>query len=130
MKLSDIIAEGYKLQLERDGDLYVLNIYDTETKHRTEVRGKSGYEIGNYDPNDPLHRLLDTIGKTANVSELINGEIVTVNPNHPTAELAKRAIHRAFTEEFKHADQARGGGPKPKAKKGRTRHPLHGKLVG
>lgn len=26
--------------------------------------------------------------------------------------------------------QARGGGPMPKAKPGRTRHPLHGKLVG
>ena len=28
------------------------------------------------------------------------------------------------------AGQARGGGPMPKAKPGRTRHPLHGKLVG
>jgi hypothetical protein len=33
-------------------------------------------------------------------------------------------------DEFKHGDYARAGGPMPKAKKSRTRHPLHGKLVG
>ena len=31
---------------------------------------------------------------------------------------------------YKHGDYARGGKPMPKAKKGRTKHPLHGKLVG
>lgn len=33
-------------------------------------------------------------------------------------------------KEYKHGDYARGGKPMPKAKKGRTKHPLHGKLVG
>jgi hypothetical protein len=33
-------------------------------------------------------------------------------------------------KEYKHGDYARGGKPVPKAKKGRTKHPLHGKLVG
>ena len=32
--------ESYKLQLERDDDLLVLHILNTETKQRTEVRGK------------------------------------------------------------------------------------------
>lgn len=35
-----------------------------------------------------------------------------------------------MSEKYKHADYARGGKPVPRAKKGRTRHPLHGKLVG
>jgi hypothetical protein len=35
-----------------------------------------------------------------------------------------------INEKYKHGDYARGGKPMPKAKKGRSRHPLHGKLVG
>lgn len=35
-----------------------------------------------------------------------------------------------MSEEYKDGDYARGGKPMPKAKKGRTKHPLHGKLVG
>ncbi len=33
-------------------------------------------------------------------------------------------------KEYKHGDYAKSGKPMPKAKKGRTQHPLHGKLVG
>jgi hypothetical protein len=91
--------EGYKLQLERADDMYILHITDSDTGKRTEVRGKSGYESGNYDADDKLHQLLDRIGKTANVSELINGEVVTINPKHPDAERAKKATDVAFNEE-------------------------------
>ena len=38
-----------------------------ESGKRTEVRGKSGYESGGYDPTDKLHKLLDKIGKAANI---------------------------------------------------------------
>ena len=92
------VNEGYKLQLERDTDMMVLNITDTATGKRTEVRGKAGYETGGYDKNDPLHKLLDKIGKTANVSELMNGETVTINPNHPQGASAKAATDTAFNE--------------------------------
>ena len=63
----DIYTEGYKLQLERDKDMYILHIKDMESGKRTEVRGKSGYESGGYDPTDKLHQLLDKIGKAANI---------------------------------------------------------------
>ena len=96
----DIYNEGYKLQLERDPKMYVLHIIDTETGKRTEVRGKSGYESGNYDPSDKLHQLLDKIGKAANISELINGEPVGINPNHPDGKRAKRDTTQAFNESF------------------------------
>ena len=94
------LTEGYKLQLERDRKMLVLNITNTDTGKRTEVRGKPGYESGNYDPNDDLHQLLDTIGKSANISELINGEVVTINPKHPDAKKAKAATDKAYNERF------------------------------
>ena len=92
------INEGYKLHLERDPNMYVLHITNSETGKRTEVRGKSNYESGGYDPNDKLHQLLDKIGKTANISELINGEVVTINPKHPDAKKAKAATDVAYNE--------------------------------
>ena len=94
------LAESYKLQLERDKEMLVLHIKDTKTGKRTEVRGKLGYESGNYDPNDKLHILLDRVGKSANISELINGEVVTINPKHPDAERAKAATDVAYHENF------------------------------
>ena len=91
--------ESYKLQLERDDDLYVLHIMNTDNGKRTEVRGKANYETNGYDANDKLHQLLDTIGKTANISELMNGEVVTINPKHPDGTKAKSATDKAFSED-------------------------------
>lgn len=105
------LAEGYKLQLERDKEMLVLNITDTASGKRTEVRGKSGYESGNYDPDDKLHQLLDKVGKSANISELINGEVVTINPKHPDAERAKKATDKAYSENF--ADGKKKGKSRP-----------------
>jgi len=92
------ISEGYKLKLERDTDMMVLNITDTATGKRTEVRGKPGYETGGYDSTDKLHILLDKIGKSANISDLMNGEVVGINPKHPNGTSAKKATDAAFNE--------------------------------
>jgi len=92
------LEEGYKIKLERNSNMYVLNITDTKNGNRTEVRGKSGYEGGGYDSKDKLHQLLDKIGRSANVSELINGSVVTINPKHPNAASAKTALVKAFNE--------------------------------
>ena len=97
-KKKESIEEGYKLQLERDPNMYVLHIVDTDTGKRTEVRGKSDYETTGYDANDKLHQLLDKIGKSANIAELINGEVVTINPKHPDATKAKAATDVAYNE--------------------------------
>ena len=98
-KSNESVNEGYKLQLERDTDMMVLNITDTVTGKRTEVRGKSGYETNGYDANDKLHQLLDKISKTANISELMNGEPVGINPKHPDGKNAKAHTDKAFNEE-------------------------------
>jgi len=105
------IFEGYKIQLERDPNMYVLHILDTKTGKRTEVRGKSGYESGNYDPNDPLHQLLDKIGKASNISDLINGEVTGINVKHPDGERATAAADKAFNENF--ADGKKKGKSRP-----------------
>lgn len=93
-----VLSEAYKMQLERADDMYILHILDTKTNQRTEVRGSKGYESGGYDSDDRLHKLLDVIGKSANISELMNGEVVTINPKHPDAEKAKAATDTAFNE--------------------------------
>jgi hypothetical protein len=92
------LAEGYKLQLERDKQMLVLNIKNTTTGQRTEVRGKPGYETGNYDPNDKLHMLLDQLGKSVDISQLMNGEPVGINPKHPQGASAKVATDKAYNE--------------------------------
>jgi hypothetical protein len=92
------MTEGYKLQLERDKELLVLNITDTATGKRTEVRGKPGYETDGYDPTDKLHQLLDKVGRSASVSDMMNGDVVTINPKHPKGASAKAATDTAFNE--------------------------------
>ena len=88
-------GESYLLQLERDydADMLVLHVKDNHTGARTEVRGKLGYESGNYDPKDKLHIILDEIGKAANIAELMNGEVVSINPHHPDGESGRGQRH-------------------------------------
>ena len=105
------MTEGYKLQLERDKELLVLNITDTKTGKRTEVRGKPGYETGGYDPKDSLHILLDKVGKSVDISQLMNGEPVGINPKHPTGADAKTATDKAYSENF--ADGKKKGKSRP-----------------
>jgi len=95
------LAEGIILRLERDKHMDVLHVMDTKEKHRVEVRGKKGYESGNYDPQDKLHQVLDSVGKAANISELINGETVSINPNHPQGTRAIRTAQDVLQTEDK-----------------------------
>lgn len=92
------LAEGYKLKLERDENIDVLHIVDTKTKKRIEVRGKKNYET-NYDPKDKLHQVLDRVGKAANISELMNGEVVGINPKHPKGPDAEKTAKDILTTE-------------------------------
>jgi hypothetical protein len=104
---------GYGFDVEDTGnkDTFILTKKDvketrsfqpqttTNTGKRTEVRGKLGYESGNYDPNDDLHQLLDALRKSASISDLMNGDVVTINPRHPDGDRAKAATDRAYNEE-------------------------------
>ena len=98
----NFIAEGIMLRLERDydADMLVLHVKDTKTDNRTEVRGKLGYESGGYDEKDKLHQLLDKIGKAANISDLMNGEIVHINPKHPKGPESIKTATKLANENF------------------------------
>ncbi len=91
------INEAYLLQLERGKNDLVLHVKDTKTGERMQVRGKPGYETS-YDADDELHQLLDIIGKASNISELMNGEIVNVNPKHPDGPRSYSALDDLMTE--------------------------------
>jgi hypothetical protein len=93
------LTEGIKLRLERDKHIDVLHIQDTKEKHRVEVRGKKDYESGGYDPTDKLHQVLDRVGKAANISDLINGEVVHINPGHPQGSRAIRTARDVLQTE-------------------------------
>ena len=93
------LAEGIRLKLERDKNMDVLHIQDTKEKHRVEVRGKKGYETNGYDPMDKLHQVLDRVGKAANISELMNGEVIDINPNHPQGARAIRTARDVLQTE-------------------------------
>ena len=98
----NFIVEGIMLRLERDydADMLVLHVKDTKTDNRTEVRGKLGYESGGYDEKDKLHQLLDKIGKAANISDLMNGEIVHINPKHPKGPESIKTATKLANENF------------------------------
>ena len=89
------MQEVYKLQFIRDKSMDVLKITDTKNpKTKIEVRGKKGYEIDGYDRKDRLHSLLDKIGKAANISDLVNGKVVSINPKHPDARKANKTLDK------------------------------------
>jgi len=76
------LAESVAIKLERGDEYDILHIKE-KGKNRVEVRGKKGYSTNGYDSKDKLHKLLDGLKKAANISELMNGETVVINPKHP-----------------------------------------------
>ena len=95
------LTEGIRLKLERDKHIDVLHIWDSKEKHRVEVRGKKGYETNGYDPMDKLHQVLDRVGKAASVSDLMNGDVVDINPHHPQGARAIRTARDVLQTESK-----------------------------
>lgn len=87
------ISEGIRLKLIRSKGQDVLKTQDTKEKSWVEVRGKPGFET-NYDPKDPLHKAITALRKSVNVSELMNGEPVGINPNHPHGKKALETIKK------------------------------------
>lgn len=92
------LAESVKLQFQRGDDFDTLHI-KPKGKNRVELRGKPGYESGNYDAQDKLHQVLDNLGKAANFAELMNGEVVTINPKHPDGERANKTAQDVLSTE-------------------------------
>jgi 5'(3')-deoxyribonucleotidase len=94
------LAESIQLKFQRGDDFDTLHI-KPKGKNRVELRGKPGYERGNYDSQDKLHQVLDKLGKAANFSELMNGETVSINPKHPDGDRAKKTAQDILSTESK-----------------------------
>lgn len=86
-------SESYSVQYIRDKNVDALKLKDTRKTGWVEVRGKKNYEV-TYDKNDPMHKAIDGLGKAANISDLMNGEIVYINPHHPHGKKAIANIKR------------------------------------
>ena len=93
IRFKSYITEGYSVQYIRDKNMDVLKLKDTSKSGWVEVRGKKNYEV-TYDKNDIMHKTIDALGKAANISDLMNGEVVNINPKHPDGREAIEAIKR------------------------------------
>lgn len=82
------------LQYLRFDEYDVLRVNRSGDYRWAEVRGKKGYISTGYDESDPLHSALDGLGKCAQISDLMNGTVVTLNPTHPDYEKAKTVCQR------------------------------------
>ena len=91
IRFKSYISEGIKLQLIRGKGEDTLKMWDTRQKSWVELRGKPNFEV-KYDAKDPLHKAILDLGKSANISDFVNGEEVSINPNHPDAKKALRVI--------------------------------------
>ena len=87
------MSEGIKLKLIRGKTQDTLKMWEKGDKTWVELRGKPGFET-KYDPRDPLHKAISALGKSANISDFVNGDEVSINPNHPDARKALATIKR------------------------------------
>lgn len=87
------ISEGIKLKLIRGKGLDTLKMWNKGDSKWVELRGKPGFET-RYDPRDPLHKAITALGKSANISDFMNGNEVSINPNHPDGKRALATIKR------------------------------------
>ena len=91
--LSRYISEGVKLQLIRGKDQDVLKLWNKGDTKWVEVRGKPNFEI-KLDKKDKLHKVIAALGHSANISDFVNGDVVSVNPNHPDGKKALETINK------------------------------------
>jgi hypothetical protein len=105
-----------------------LNIRLIKENSDVEIKGpffELNESIPNFKPD-----ILRKENRTALEQAILEGGH-TLDENSIRKPKYKTSIYSTLiSEKYKHGDYARGGQPMPKAKKGRTQHPLHGKLVG
>ena len=92
-KFKNFISERVKLKLIRGRNMDVLKMCNKGDSKWVELRGKSGFET-KYDSKDPLHKAITALGKSANISDFMNGDEVSINPNHPDGKKALATIKK------------------------------------
>ena len=89
----NFISERAKLKLIRGKNMDVLKMQNKGDSKWVELRGKPGFET-KYDSKDPLHKAITALGKSANISDFMNGDEVSINPNHPDGKKALATIKK------------------------------------
>ena len=92
-KFKNFISERVKLKLIRGRNMDVLKMWNKGDSKWVELRGKPGFEI-KFDSRDPLHKAIQALGKSANISDFVNGGEVSINPNHPDGKKALATIKK------------------------------------
>jgi hypothetical protein len=87
------ISEGVKLKLIRNKNMDVMKMWNKGDSKWVELRGKPGFET-KYDPKEPLHKAITALGKSASISDFMNGDEVSINPNHPDGKRALTIIKK------------------------------------
>ena len=87
------LSEGVKLKLIRGKDQDVLKMWNKGDSKWVELRGKPDFER-KYDPKDPLHKAITALGKSANISDFVNGDEISINPNHPDGKKGLNMVKR------------------------------------
>jgi hypothetical protein len=95
LKFKSFISEGVKLKLIRNKNMDVMKMWNKGDKKWVELRGKPGFET-KYDPKDPLHKAITALGKSASISDFMNGDEVSINPNHPDGKRALATIKKSM----------------------------------
>lgn len=93
LNFRSFISEGVKLKLIRNKNMDVLKMWNKGDNKWVELRGKPGFET-KYNPKDPLHKAITALGKSANISDFMNGSEVSINPNHPDGKKALATIKK------------------------------------
>ena len=93
LRFTQYLAEGVKLKLIRGRNMDVLKMWNKGDSKWVELRGKPDFER-KYDGKDPLHKAIAALGKSANISDFVNGDEVSINPNHPDGKKALKTIKR------------------------------------
>ena len=90
-RFGQYISEGVKMQLIRGKDQDTLKLWNKGDTKWVEVRGKPNFEV-KFDKKDQLHKVITSLGNSANISDFVNGEVVSINPNHPDGKKAMKVI--------------------------------------
>ena len=93
LNFRSFISEGVKLKLIRNKNMDVLKMWNKGDNKWVELRGKPGFET-KYDPKEPLHKAITALGKSASISDFMNGDEVSINPNHPDGKRALATIKK------------------------------------
>ena len=93
LNFRSFISEGVKLKLIRNKNMDIMKMWNKGDKKWVELRGKPGFET-KYDPKDPLHKAITALGKSASISDFMNGDEVSINPKHADGKRALATIKK------------------------------------